>query len=107
MMLASPNNNRYRSAAQESEKTQAEQYWRRLVALRQRRRKGSPGAAVTVNNLGVLLVEQGNRDSAQAAEGRKLLKVTQGACNDDACRGSVSAITDAEMASKCLQSYRL
>lgn len=64
------------SATRESEKAQAEQHWRRLVALRQRRRKGTPAAAVAVNNLGVLLVEQWGRDSVQAAEGRKLLRVS-------------------------------
>lgn len=63
------------SATRESEKAQAEQHWRRLVALRQRRRKGTPAAAVAVNNLGVLLVEQLGHDSAQAKEGRRLLRV--------------------------------
>ncbi|CAN0055726.1 unnamed protein product [Scytosiphon promiscuus] len=62
------------AAFRESEKALAEQYWRRLVAIRQRRRKGTPGAAAAVNNLGVLLVEQSERDSARSVEGRKLLK---------------------------------
>lgn len=54
---------------------QAEQHWRRLVAIRQRRRKGTPGAAAAVNNLGVLLVEQSGPYSVEAEEGRMLLKV--------------------------------
>lgn len=66
------------SGTRESEKAQAEKHWRRLVALRQRRRKGTPAAAAAVNNLGVLLVEQWERDSVQAFEGRKLLKVSEG-----------------------------
>eukprot|EP00903_Cladosiphon_okamuranus_P017392 g16020.t2 len=65
---------RQMAATRESEKAEAERYWRRLVAIRQRRRRGTPGAAVAVNNLGVLLVEQSERDSVHSAEGRKLLK---------------------------------
>ncbi|CAN0184109.1 unnamed protein product [Pylaiella littoralis] len=65
---------RQRAAFRDAEKAQAEQHWRRLVAIRQRRRKGTPGAAAAVNNLGVLLVEQSERDSVHSAEGRKLLK---------------------------------
>lgn len=70
---------RQRSVTRESEKAQAEGFWRRLMALRQKRRKGTPGAATTLNNLGVLLVEQGDRDSGQAADGRKLLQVLHAA----------------------------
>lgn len=66
---------RPRARTCESEKAQSQEFWRRLVALRQRRSKGTPGAAVAVNNLGVLLVEQTGRDSVFAAEGRNLLKV--------------------------------
>eukprot|EP00752_Nemacystus_decipiens_P007697 g6880.t1 len=65
---------RQNAAIRESDKAEAEQHWRRLVAIRQRRRRGTPGAAVAVNNLGVLLVEQSERDSVHSAEGRKLLK---------------------------------
>lgn len=75
MFSASYHNNRQRAAFRDAEKAQAEQHWRRLVAIRQRRRKGTPGAAAAVNNLGVLLVEQSERDSVHSAEGRKLLKV--------------------------------
>lgn len=73
---------RQRSSARESEKVQAEQCWRRLVALRQRRRKGTAGAATAINNLGVLLVTVSERDSIQAAEGRTLLKVC-GPCSEE------------------------
>ncbi|CAM9387818.1 unnamed protein product, partial [Ectocarpus sp. 8 AP-2014] len=65
---------RQRAATRESEKAEAEKHWRRLVAIRQRRRKGTAGAAAAVNNLGVLLVDQSDRDSVHAAEGRMLLK---------------------------------
>ncbi|CAM9355835.1 unnamed protein product [Ectocarpus fasciculatus] len=65
---------RQRAATRESEKAEAEKHWRRLVAIRQRRRKGTAGAAAAVNNLGVLLVDQSERDSVHAAEGRMLLK---------------------------------
>lgn len=66
---------RQRARTRESEKAQAQGFWRRQVALRQRRSQGTPGAAAAVNNLGVLLVEQAGRNSVFAAEGRKLLKV--------------------------------
>ncbi|CAB1116155.1 unnamed protein product [Ectocarpus sp. CCAP 1310/34] len=65
---------RQRAATRESEKAEAEKHWRRLVAIRQRRRKGTAGAAAAVNNLGVLLVDQSERDSVHAAEGRMLLQ---------------------------------
>lgn len=70
-----PHQIRHRAATRESEKAEAERYWRRLVAIRQRRRRGTAGAAAAVNNLGVLLVEISERDSAPSEEGRKLLKV--------------------------------
>ncbi|CAM9391504.1 unnamed protein product, partial [Ectocarpus sp. 12 AP-2014] len=65
---------RQRAATRESEKAEAEKHWRRLVAIRQRRRKGTAGAAAAVNNLGVLLVDQSERGSVHAAEGRMLLQ---------------------------------
>ncbi|CAM9478757.1 unnamed protein product [Ectocarpus sp. 4 AP-2014] len=65
---------RQRATTRESEKVEAEKHWRRLVAIRQRRRKGTAGAAAAVNNLGVLLVDQSDRDSVHAAEGRMLLQ---------------------------------